>query len=202
MRISAEKHLTEHLQLVFSLRGKVSSSYTMPHLGLWDDAASFGAFPDTFAFPPRSRLFTRHTPHATHHSPLPADSALASLAPGQLPTPHWPPATYRRASSGQVVRRPSPLATASHPPPNPHELQDPILYFRTLPSATASSRGVGEPGTGAKVAKDRTRPDHGDQALSYFQRPKTRLGLPIFTLATDRAPESCVVIVVMSSLRF
>ena len=35
-----------------------------------------------------------------------------------------------------------------------------------------------------------------------FQRPKTRLGLPIFTLATDRAPESCVVIVVMRSLRF
>ena len=35
-----------------------------------------------------------------------------------------------------------------------------------------------------------------------LQRPKTRLGLPIFTLATDRAPESCVVIVVMRSLRF
>src|SRR5271157_3405895 len=34
------------------------------------------------------------------------------------------------------------------------------------------------------------------------QRPKTRLGLPIFTLATDRAPEPCVVIVVMRSLRF
>ncbi len=36
----------------------------------------------------------------------------------------------------------------------------------------------------------------------YLQRPKTRLGLPIFTLATDRAPEFCVVIVVMRSLRF
>ena len=35
-----------------------------------------------------------------------------------------------------------------------------------------------------------------------IQRPKTRLGLPIFTLATDRAPESCVVVVVMHSLRF
>src|SRR5208337_3306984 len=35
----------------------------------------------------------------------------------------------------------------------PHELQGPILHFRTLPSATASSRGVGEPGTGAKVVK-------------------------------------------------
>jgi len=35
-----------------------------------------------------------------------------------------------------------------------------------------------------------------------LQRPKTRLSLPIFTLATDRAPESCVVIVVMRSLRF
>jgi len=34
------------------------------------------------------------------------------------------------------------------------------------------------------------------------QRPKTRLGLPIFTLATDRASESCVVVVVMHSLRF
>ena len=41
----------------------------------------------------------------------------------------------------------------------PHELQGPILHFRTLPSATASSRGVGEPGTGAKVVKDRTGPD-------------------------------------------
>ena len=35
-----------------------------------------------------------------------------------------------------------------------------------------------------------------------LQRPKTRLRLPIFTLATDRAPESCVVIVVIHSLRF
>ena len=35
-----------------------------------------------------------------------------------------------------------------------------------------------------------------------LQRPKTRLGLPIFTLATGRAPEFCVVIVVMRSLRF
>ena len=34
------------------------------------------------------------------------------------------------------------------------------------------------------------------------QRPKTRLGLPIFTLATDHAPRFCVVIVVMRSLRF
>jgi len=34
------------------------------------------------------------------------------------------------------------------------------------------------------------------------QRPKTRLRLPIFTLATDRARESYVVIVVMRSLRF
>src|SRR5208337_2449143 len=40
MRISAEKHLAEHHQLVFSLCGKVSSSYTMPHMGLWDDAPS------------------------------------------------------------------------------------------------------------------------------------------------------------------
>ena len=38
---------------------------------------------------------------------------------------------------------------------------------------------------------------------SYFnQRPKTRLELPIFTLATNRAPESCVVIVVMRFQRF
>ncbi len=36
----------------------------------------------------------------------------------------------------------------------------------------------------------------------YIQRPKTRLGLPIFTLATDCAPEPCVVIVVVRSLRF
>jgi hypothetical protein len=36
----------------------------------------------------------------------------------------------------------------------------------------------------------------------HFQRPKTRLELPIFTLATNRAPEPCVVIVVMRSPRF
>ena len=36
----------------------------------------------------------------------------------------------------------------------------------------------------------------------WNQRPKTRLELPTFTLATDRTPEFCVVIVVMSSLRF
>ena len=41
-----------------------------------------------------------------------------------------------------------------------------------------------------------------DQWIEKRQRPKTRLGLPIFTLATDRAPEFCVVIVVMRSLRF
>jgi len=28
------------------------------------------------------------------------------------------------------------------------------MYFRALPSATASSRGVGEPGTGAEVVQD------------------------------------------------
>ena len=33
----------------------------------------------------------------------------------------------------------------------------------------------------------------------FRQRPKTRLKLPIFTLATDRAPQFCVVIVVMHS---
>ena len=36
----------------------------------------------------------------------------------------------------------------------PHELQSPILYFRTLSSATGSSRGVREPGTGAEVVQD------------------------------------------------
>src|SRR5208337_3301539 len=40
------------------------------------------------------------------------------------------------------------------PEPAPHELQGPILSFRTLPSATACSRGVGEPGTGAEVVQD------------------------------------------------
>jgi len=40
------------------------------------------------------------------------------------------------------------------PGPAPHELQGPILSFRTLPSATACSRGVGEPGTGAEVVQD------------------------------------------------
>ena len=50
----------------------------------------------------------------------------------------------------------------------PHELHCPILYFRALPFATASSRGVGEPGTGAKVVKDRTGPDLDEQVV-YIQ---------------------------------
>src|SRR5271165_1792544 len=37
---------------------------------------------------------------------------------------------------------------------SPHELQGPIMHFRTLPSVAASSRGVGEPGTGAEVVQD------------------------------------------------
>jgi hypothetical protein len=50
----------------------------------------------------------------------------------------------------------------------PHELQDLILYFRALPSATASSRAVEEPGTGAEVVKDRTGPDLDERPL-YIQ---------------------------------
>jgi len=52
-----------------------------------------------------------------------------------------------------------------------------------------------------KGSKESIEPP-GSIAAIFFQRPKTRLGLPIFTLATDRAPEFCVVIVVMRSLRF
>ena len=48
----------------------------------------------------------------------------------------------------------------------------------------------------------RDRNERRVKEKSRIQRPKTRLGLPIFTLATDRAPEPCVVIVVMRSLRF
>ena len=36
----------------------------------------------------------------------------------------------------------------------PHELQGLILSFRALPSATACSRGVEEPGTGAEVVQE------------------------------------------------
>jgi hypothetical protein len=50
----------------------------------------------------------------------------------------------------------------------PHELQDLSLYFRTLPSATASSPAAGEPGTGAEVVKDRTGPDL-DERIIYTQ---------------------------------
>ena len=49
---------------------------------------------------------------------------------------------------------------------------------------------------------DRFARSNGTSGTEKRQRPKTRLRLPIFTLATDRAPESCVVIVVMRSLRF
>ena len=47
-----------------------------------------------------------------------------------------------------------------------------------------------------------TQTQHWNGRGHFFQRPKTRLGLPIFTLATDRTPEPCVVIVVMRSPRF
>src|SRR5208337_4912797 len=54
MRTSSEKHLVEQLQLVLTLCGKVSSSYTMLHQGFWDDAALFGHF-FTFRSPPVKR---------------------------------------------------------------------------------------------------------------------------------------------------
>src|SRR5271157_4433692 len=84
-----------------------------------------------------------------------------------------------------VVRARTPVpktAWRSYPVNNsyprlPHELQGPILHFRTLPSATASSRGVGEPGTGAKVAKDRTGPDLDERpSISLFTEPGDSCG--------------------------
>ncbi len=84
--------------------------------------------------------------------PLPSRSTLCA----PRPTPHAP--------------RPTPHAPRSPLMPGtnrriPHELQSPLLYFRALSSATASSRAGGEPGTGAAVVKDRTGPDLEERSI-------------------------------------
>ena len=52
-----------------------------------------------------------------------------------------------------------------------HELQGPNPYLRTQPSASASSRAVGEPGTGATVGKDETGPDRNERSRSFSMTP-------------------------------
>src|SRR5271157_700825 len=72
----------------------------------------------------------------------------------------------------------------------PHELQGRVLYFRTLPSPTASSRAVGEPGTGAYVAKDRAGPDLDDRPhfIQYVTEPSDCFGQIKLFLPARRRP--------------
>ncbi len=94
---------------------------------------------------------------------------------------HWSLATTVSplATSGQtLLRRVLPV---THPR-IPHELQGPILYFRTFPSATASSRGVGEPGSGEKRCQ---RPN---EARSW--RPSPILFFTGEAIPTDKSPVS------------
>jgi hypothetical protein len=75
-------------------------------------------------------------------------------------------------------------------------------------SVSAREEKVMRGSKGVRKQFDPFLPDRGETPWSRMrrrmkkQRPKTRLGLPIFTLATDLAPEFCVVIVVMRFLRF
>jgi len=60
----------------------------------------------------------------------------------------------------------------------PHELQGLVLYISPLSSLTASSRVVGEPGTGAYVAKDGRLdyaiPTYDNLAQCFGQEPLFR----------------------------
>src|SRR5208337_3209819 len=69
MRTSSEKHLVEQLQLVLTLCGKVSSSYTMLHQGLWDDAALFGHFFTFITLAPKKLIRTRRASEGSASEP-------------------------------------------------------------------------------------------------------------------------------------
>ena len=78
-----------------------------------------------------------------------------------------------------------------------------------VPDALASALGLpyptvspSHPSTLARHEIRQTSVEFTEDCPFFRQRPKTKLELPTFTLATDRAPESCVVRVVMRSLRF
>ena len=141
MRISAEKHLTEHLQLLFSLRGKVSSSYTIPHLALWDERCRFVRRFSRYLCTP-AEIPSLHSPPATHHSPLPADSALASLATGHcpLPTGH-PPPTAGPAVASRAQTFPRWLLPLTHRriPMNSRILFCIFVHFRLPPPVHGAS---------------------------------------------------------------
>jgi hypothetical protein len=64
------------------------------------------------------------------------------------------------------------------------------MYFRTLPSAIASSRAVGAPGPGAEVVKDRMEPvlDERSVYIKYVTEPGNFSGQinPFLPLAAAR----------------
>jgi len=62
--------------------------------------------------------------------------------------------TRRRSGTGRPAGAEDGGSGDHCPNQLPHEPQSPIPYFRTLSSATGSSRDVGEPGTGAEVVQD------------------------------------------------
>jgi hypothetical protein len=118
--------------------------------------ASFGAFLTTTRLELRLAVSMRGEPGGSAPRQLRADLCHRAI-PQHLRDPHIRQ-IYRFSSHTPRAALPLLRRAGLHLSANPHELQDPILCFRTLPSATASSRGVGEPGTGAKVVKDHNEP--------------------------------------------
>ena len=104
-----------------------------------------------------------------YHRQLPPSASLTTGLYPLAPRPALVPGTNRRISL---------------------ELQDLIPHFRALPSATASSRAVGEPGTGAEVVKDRTEPvlDKRSVYIKYVTEPGSFSGQinPFLPLAAAR----------------
>ena len=140
---------------------------------VWDDAASFRTF-----LAPSTPSLALYWPLTTVGVGRGALSPFIRL--------HWPLATIchdflaTRHYSEPLFRATRCVKAHSHRAPPfglgdawacfsyriPHELQRPNLYLRILPSATASSRAVGEPGTGASVVKDHP---HDPVILSLLQ---------------------------------
>src|SRR5271166_2374853 len=87
--------------------------------------------------------FTGHYSLVRAGSPDPAVRLIAGLHVTRRRSGTGTPAVAEDGGSGDHC-----------PNQLPHEFQGLVLCFRTLLSATASSRGVGEPDTGAEVVQD------------------------------------------------
>ena len=115
------------------------------------------------------------------------DRGDPGLAPPgyDLPPPH---------GLNQVPRRLVRAGPGDHCPNQlPYELQGLILCVCTLTSVTASSRAVGEPGTGAKVVQDRvftgtgraSIPPDRKQVVVLTARPECPIDLVLVLIDDD-----------------